>query len=245
LIKAASKISKSEIRKMIKKIRLSKRAKIVVESILKRGHVTTEELMEMGYEHPPRAIRDVREAGIPLETFRIKSPKTGRMIAAYRFGDLTQFRDKLGRKIIPKQIKDKLYKKCEGRCAICSGIFKYQYMQVDHRIPYEIAGDATRSKRNIEHYMLLCASCNRAKSWSCEHCPNWLKKLPEICSNCYWANPEKYTHIALREVRRMDILWDEKDLQIYKRLKSLAQINNCLLQEYVKKVLKEHVEEVT
>ena len=39
-----------------------------------------------GYEHAPRAARDVRELGIPLETIRIKD-SDGKSIAAYKFGD--------------------------------------------------------------------------------------------------------------------------------------------------------------
>ena len=50
----------------------AKRAKTVIDHILKHGHITTEELKNLyGYDHPPRAARDVREQGIPLETFRI------------------------------------------------------------------------------------------------------------------------------------------------------------------------------
>ncbi|MCK4733562.1 MAG: hypothetical protein KAT65_14005 [Methanophagales archaeon] len=53
---------------------LSKRAKIVVEHIIKYGYITTEDLeKKYGYSHPPRAARDVRESGIPLETFKVKS----------------------------------------------------------------------------------------------------------------------------------------------------------------------------
>jgi len=51
-----------------------KRARIVVEHILKHGYITTEDLeKKYGYSHPPRAARDVREQGIPLETFRATS----------------------------------------------------------------------------------------------------------------------------------------------------------------------------
>lgn len=58
----------------------NKRARIVIEHILKHGLVTTEELeQQYGYKHPPRAARDVRESGIPLETFRVKN-KEGRSI---------------------------------------------------------------------------------------------------------------------------------------------------------------------
>jgi hypothetical protein len=199
--------------------------------------------MERGYEHPPRAIRDVREAGIPLETFRIKSPKTGRTIAAYKLGDLAKVRDKLGRKLIPKRIKAQLYKSSNGKCAICSGNFKYQYMQVDHRIPFEIVGGTANFQGNVQQFMLLCASCNRAKSWSCEHCSNWLEnKSLETCAKCYWANPENYAHIALREVRRIDILWHEKEVQAYEKLKILAQKHRCSIQDYVKDIIAKHIE---
>lgn len=50
----------------------AKRPRIVIEHILTHGYITTEELKEQyGYNHPPRAARDVREQGIPLETFRV------------------------------------------------------------------------------------------------------------------------------------------------------------------------------
>ena len=56
----------------------------------KRILITTEDLeKEYGYNHPPRAARDVRETGIPLETFSVKS-SSGKSIAAYKFGDLNK-----------------------------------------------------------------------------------------------------------------------------------------------------------
>ena len=68
----------------------AKRPRVVIDHILKHGHVTTEELKSLyGYDHPPRAARDVREQGIPLETFRVKSTE-GHSIGAYRFGDPTK-----------------------------------------------------------------------------------------------------------------------------------------------------------
>jgi hypothetical protein len=50
----------------------AKRPKTVIDHILEHGFITTEELKETyGYNHPPRAVRDVREHGIPIETFRV------------------------------------------------------------------------------------------------------------------------------------------------------------------------------
>ena len=46
----------------------AKRPRTVIEHILTYGYITTEELKEKyGYNHPPRAARDVREQGIPLD----------------------------------------------------------------------------------------------------------------------------------------------------------------------------------
>ena len=70
----------------------AKRPKVVIEHILEHGFITTEALKETyGYNHPPRAARDVRENGIPLETFRVAG-SDGRQIAAYRFGDISKAR---------------------------------------------------------------------------------------------------------------------------------------------------------
>src|SRR3972149_8121664 len=99
----------------------AKRPKTVIQHILKHGHVTTEELKNLyGYDHPPRAARDVREQGIPLETFRVKNAE-GRTIAAYRFADPAKVRrgGLGGRKIFSKEFKKSLIDASEGRCYIC------------------------------------------------------------------------------------------------------------------------------
>ncbi|EDX75007.1 hypothetical protein MC7420_881 [Coleofasciculus chthonoplastes PCC 7420] len=67
----------------------AKRPRSVIDHIMQYGFVTTEELKETyGYNHPPRAARDVRELGIPLKTFRVTG-SDGRKIAAYKFGDIS------------------------------------------------------------------------------------------------------------------------------------------------------------
>lgn len=221
----------------------NKRARVVIEHILENGFVTTEQLeKEYGYNHPPRAVRDVRELGIPIDTFRTKD-STGRTIAAYRFGDLNQVRKGRlsGREIFPKKFRDELYVISGGKCAICNGAFEQRYLQVDHRVPYEVAGNI-EGNLNPDDFMLVCGTCNRAKSWSCEHCANWLSgKLVQVCSKCYWGNPENYVHVALKEIRRTDILWNENEVQVYEKLKKLAAQNESPIPEYVKKVITKHL----
>jgi len=211
---------------------------VVIDGILKKGYITTEELAKKGYKHAPRAARDVREAGIRLETFRVKS-SDGRSIAAYRFDHKKIESGKSGgRKGFSKDFKDILYKSYDEKCAVCLGHFEKRYLQIDHRIPYEIAGEKKFFKSDDKNYMLLCGSCNRAKSWSCEHCENWRsKKSSKICTKCYWAFPDEYSHIALREIKRMDIIWEGKETGVYNKLKNNAKKNNEKLPDYVKKII--------
>jgi hypothetical protein len=222
-----------------------KRSRIVVEHILEHGFITTEDLeIKYGYIHPPRAVRDVREQGIPLESFTVKNAE-GRSIAAYRFGDPSQVRHgKLGgRRVISKAFKRSLVQEVGARCSICLQDYEVRYLQIDHRIPYEVIGDATAGTA-IGDYMLVCGSCNRAKSWSCEHCANWLElKNPEFCKTCYWASPESYQHIALRPIRRLDLVWTEEEIEFYERLRRLAQAKRSTMPEYVKAALREHIED--
>jgi hypothetical protein len=229
------------IRKLLKRI-TNKRARIVIEHILENGFVTTEQLeKKYGYNHPPRAARDVRELGIPLETFRVKDTE-GRSIAAYRFGDMSKIQQSRlgGRRTFPKQFRDELYTQNRGKCSICNGSFEQRYLQVDHRVPYEVAGDI-QDDLNPKDFMLVCGSCNRAKSWSCEHCANWQsEKSSQVCLRCYWASPENYVHIALREIRRTDILWDENEVELYEKLKSSATQNQFPIPEYVKQIIGKH-----
>lgn len=215
----------------------NKRAKIVIDHILKYGFITTEDLEKTyEYNHPPRAARDVREAGIPLETFKIKSTD-GKSIAAYRFGDLTKIRhDRIqGRKVFSKTFKQSLYK---GYCYICNGKFEARYLQIDHKVPYEINADDTGFQQNASDYMLLCSSCNRAKSWSCEHCLNWNEtKQSDICLICYWGNPENYEHITLEKIRRLELTWQGAEIEFFEKLKKEAEKKESPLSDYVKSLI--------
>ena len=227
---------KEKIRNMLPQIK-SKRARFVIERILERGYVTTEDIEKAGYKHPPRAARDVREAGIPLVTFRVKSGS--KTIAAYRFGNLDDIEGHRlqGRSTFPKEWKKQLYEIQEGKCAICGARFEARYLQIDHRIPYEIGGEANFNYPS--NLMLLCGSCNRAKSWSCEHCLNWEERNPERCQGCYWAFPENYSHIATVEVRRIDILFvGDDEVATYERVKARSKEENLAIPEFVKRVLK-------
>jgi hypothetical protein len=220
-----------------------KRSRVVIDHILEHGYITTEELEEKyGYNHPPRAVRDVREQGIPLEMFRVIN-KQGRTIAAYRFGNLSELRDLNGREVLPKILKQTLIDQKGSYCSICMTRFESTVLQVDHRIPFEVGGEVINPEIHTEEYMLLCGSCNRAKSWSCEHCPNWKETRDQyVCESCYWADPECYEHIGLRRIRRLDIIWDEHEIKLYEELLQKAQVDHKSMSDYVKRVLKTYLE---
>ena len=198
----------------------SKRPKTVIEHILKHGHVTSEELKEVyGYHHPPRAARDVRELGIPLETFHLPDAQ-GRSIAAYKFGDPQEIRSGIlaGRKVFSKEFKQSLVENKGCKCGICDAKYESRYLQIDHCVPYEVGGE-TSDRDKLDDFQLLCGSCNRAKSWSCEHCLNGnTEKKVNICRSCYWASPNHYKHVALKPIRRLDISWVDEETAEYDQL---------------------------
>lgn len=229
-----------KIRKIVKKVS-SKRARAVIDFILKHGVVTTEDLEKMGYVHPPRAVRDVRENGIPIETIRIKGIN-GKSIAAYKFGDLTKIQDfKLGgRSVFSKEFKAALMKRQDGKCAICNERYDEKFMQIDHRIPYEFSGDNT--KLELDDFMLLCAECNRKKDRATETgCKNTCFKSgdPRVMKSCFWASPENYTHICMESIRRADIVWKGGETKDFDTLEKKARATKEPLPEYIKRRLKD------
>ena len=196
----------------------------VIQHILKHGSITTQELSEVyGYEHPPRAIRDVRELGIPIVTMKTKD-KTGTSIAEYKFGDLSKWggvsRKASGRTALAKALKNALIEKFGSRCFVYLETMDAASLQVDHRVPYEIGGEA--SPEEIGNFMLLCPSANRAKSWTCEHCENWKRKDPSFCVRCFWAHPEDYDHVAGKFQKIVTVVFTGDEIEDYRRLISIS-----------------------
>lgn len=237
-----AKLSK-ELIKRLKAVK-SKRPRTVIEHIVQHGFITTEELRQKyGYNDPRRAAMDVRDQGIPIESFRVKG-SDGRSIAAYRFGDLSQIRRGFlgGRRAFSKVFKDELVAVNGCRCYICLQPYEQRYLQIDHRIPYQVHGDVAFEEQDIRSYALLCGSCNRAKSWSCEHCPNFTDlKLPATCAACYWTSPEAYEHVATRDARRLEVVWLGEGTQDFDRLKVRAVAANEDMPEYVRRVLRNNI----
>ena len=90
---------------------------------------------------------------------------------------------------------------------------------MDHRVPYEVVGEAA-DPSDTPKFMLLCASCQRKKSWSCEQCDNWSDKIETTCTTCFWADPADYTHVATKDVRSLTLTFAEDDAKTFDTLRS-------------------------
>lgn len=221
----------------------AKRPRTVIEHILRHGYITTEEIKETyGYDHSPRAVRDVREQGIPLTTYKVRSKTTGRMIGAYKFDDPSKIQAGRigGRKAFSKNFKNDLVALLGSKCTLTGEVLEPRYLQIDHRIPYQVVGEM--ASEAIDAFMLLDASSQRAKSWSCEQCDNF-KRIhdPEICRRCFWAYPESYEHVAMKRERRLHIVWQGQEISTYDELESHALAQNEDIHDLVKRILARHL----
>jgi hypothetical protein len=211
----------------------NKRARFVLDHIVEKGLVTTEEINRAGYDHPPRAAQDVRDLGFRLKTIKVKHTN-GRSIAAYVFDEGELEPGKEGRRLLPKKERDALIHAAGDKCQICGATHN---LQVDHRIPYEVAGETQRGEE--EPFQILDGSCNRKKSWACEHCQNWLEtKSLDVCRSCYWASPTDYTHVAMEEQRRADLVWIGDEVRDFERVRREAERHERSVPEEIKRIVK-------
>ena len=211
----------------------NKRARFVLDSIVKSGSVTTEEINHAGYDHPPRAAQDAKDLGFRLKRVTVKHTN-GRSIAAYVFDEGELDPSKAGRWALPKKERDAIIHAAGDRCQICPADHN---LQVDHRIPYEIAGETLADEG--EPFQVLCGSCNRKKSWDCEHCRNRLELFaPGICRDCYWAAPAAYSHVAMRQQRRADVVWMGDEVRDFERLSRDAARHKKSVPDEIKSILK-------
>lgn len=220
-----------------------KRARFVIDKIMQDGSCSTEDLKDAGYEHAPRAKRDVVEAGIPI----IKDSgvdRSGHRMAVYKFGDWEGYKSQnslaktKGRNNLTDKLKQKLIEENGNICALYGEEFPETLLQTDHRVPFEIGGDPD-DMMDTSKFMLLSPSANRAKSWACEHCSNWIKKDTTMCEACYYANPEEYEHVAGAKERRLDVVFRKSEIDIYDMICDRAKQKNITIQEAFKQIISE------
>lgn len=209
----------------------NKRARFVLDFILANGLITADDIQRQGYREHRRAVMDCRDLGFPI--IKTKSPGGG--IGAWTLDvDDGMRAGRTGRKTFKKSFRQQLIAQAEGRCEICGAPEVDRQLQIDHRIPYEIdpgSGDEVEAE-----YQMLCGSCNRSKSWTCEReCPNWELRDPSLCQTCMWANPAEYEHIASRLRRKITIVLDGAEgADLFDRLKKAASDAGQPLDEFLR-----------
>lgn len=210
-----------------------KRPRTVVDHILEHGYVTTTELKELyGYDHPPRAAGDVKDAGVPLLTKVITVD--GRRVGHYYFGNPADIvNDRAGgRTTFSKAFRQTVIDASDGACGVCRHSFDARYLQIDHRVPYAVAGDPD-GERDPSDYMPICRECQRRKSWSCEHCRNFSVRDIDTCRSCYWAYPDSYDHAAMEPERRIDLVWTGDQVRVYDGLRAIADGEGVSMSELI------------
>jgi len=211
----------------------NKRARLVLDTIAQKGTITTEELQKLGYEHAPRAARDVRELGFTLVTTMVKTA-SGKRMAEYSLA-LGLEAGKTGRLQLPKREREAVIEASGGKCQLCGATYD---LQVDHRVPYQVAGESL--KGTATPYMVLDGTCNRRKSWICEHCPNLLRyKKVETCQRCYWADPEQHTHVAMEQLRRVDVVFSGEETKSFDKFRRAGKRENKSVRDRIKELVRE------
>lgn len=192
----------------------AKRARRVIDAILKKGYVKQSDLEAMGYTHGPRAIRDVRELGFGIVTARDVDG-----FAVYAFDkpvdEVNLLSKSRGRTVLEKEIRHALVTKYGAKDFITLETLDETMLQVDHRVPYEIGGEPEHS--DLTKFMLLSGSTNRLKSHACENCPNWEKKKYSVCESCFWASPEDYSHVACKPERPVLLVFTGEEAEIIRQ----------------------------
>lgn len=220
---------RTEVEDQMERGRASRRAREVARIMLDRGSCTTSDLEELGYKHAPRAVKDLKDSGVEILTVMegYSDPRTGQVKRRAKYTIVGTDASRESRRQFSKATTDAV--KASGKCEVCGS---RPPLQVDHRIPFDIGGETY--PHVLDELMPLCPSCNRSKSWACEHCPNWSVRDRDMCRSCMWASPHAYEHIAGRHQREVRItLTDPRDVVRFDHLRPNAT-------EIVRDYLRDH-----
>lgn len=147
-------------------------------------------------------------------------------------------------KQFPQSFLDKLNSVTNKRPAtVIQHILKHGYITTEelkdiygyNHPPRAIRDVREQNEQDIDMYMLLSPSANRAKSWTCEHCVNWEKRDASFCMNCFWAYPEHYTHIAGHHQHRIILTFTGDEIEDYN--KQIALVGEDKAEETIKDLI--------
>lgn len=214
----------------------SPRARFVLNYIVDHGYVTADDIQDAGYREHRRAVMDCRDLGFTIKNSRVRSPQGGTVGAWTLDLDAELGAGRAGRRQYPRTFRLRLLERATGRCEMCGAPEADRNLQIDHRVPFEI--DPGSGELDPGEYQMLCGSCNRTKSWTCEtECPNWQARELGVCRTCMWAEPNDYQHVATIPRRQVTITWVGEDVTAFDELRAAANAAGMDLPSFVRRRL--------
>jgi len=62
-----------------------------------------------------------------------------------------------------------------------------------------------------------------------------------VCLSCYWAYPENYNHIAMRQIRRVDLIWQGDEIDTYDKLQTKARLLDKEIPSFIKEIIENEI----
>jgi hypothetical protein len=59
------------------------------------------------------------------------------------------------------------------------------------------------------------------------------------CHSCYWADPEKHTHVAMEKLRRVDVVFSRDETKAFDKFRRQAQRHSQSVRDRIKEVVQE------
>jgi len=213
----------------------------LLTALIEKGEMTTKELEESGYGHPPRVRMDLQDIGIEIGThYRNPHPQSGNRMGTYYLmspkpGEITKKRSPP-----PKSFKKKLVKNHNHVCAITQYVFPENELQMDHRVPFLVGGDP--DSYELDDWMPLSGSAQMLKKKACDDCENSSAKDVKICGTCYWAFPERYNHVATipQSVATM-VFRGDVEVELFQKISDIARKNELTVNEVIKSILNQWI----
>lgn len=226
--------------------KLYPREKAAVDAIKEKGFFVKFDLAKAGLrtDQGARAIKDLEERGIPImHMTRARVPESKNPVARYTYGDPKEIKPEWrnGRRIVPAHLKQRLIRANGSRCAFCGRELSASQLQIDHKLPIKYFGIPTQAERNnLDNYQLLCNECNRQKTKAVdEGCAKTCYKTDDmkVIKSCYWYDHDNYTHVCMKPIRTIRLIWSEDEVKYYDCLKREAKKSGISLQSLMKKKL--------
>lgn len=64
---------------------------------------------------------------------------------------------------------------------------------------------------------------------------------PAICQKCYWSSLLNYEHVAMRDIRRLAMVWQDNEVHQYDEVKRIADDAEKDMPSFVKELLRKTI----